>query len=162
MTQGVDNWWPGCDDPDPPEDSTPQVIAEIPSPEELTCVIRQERVSQAHWSYACALTLAVAGCLLMFIAVGFFVFGSIAAGALTIAGGAISEVVGKMLFRLNRESNDRLTNTEKDLVNRERAQLSGVYASKILDPSTRDKTLTEITRGLNKEASHESEELQKR
>src|SRR5258708_2873008 len=125
MGKGADDWWIDRDDEGPPEDRTTQVIAEIPSPEELTSVIRREKVSQARLSYYCALVLAVTACLLMFFAVGLFLRGSVAGGALTIAGGAISMVVGKTLFRLNRESNGRVGEIERGLVGGERARLFG-------------------------------------
>ena len=149
-----------CDGPGQLEDSKLEGVLEFPPPEEMTRVIRKERVAQAHWAHICALTMSVTGCLLMLVAVGFFLHGSTAAGALSIAGGVINQFLSTSLFRLNRESSDRLAKIEHDLAVIERAQRSALYASQIISPGTRDDAFRDITKELSR--AHNKEQYTER
>lgn len=154
----TDEWLRGdCDGPGEPDEETLDGVIELPSSEEMTRAVRKERLLQARWAYVSALVvsllISLTGGVLLIAAVVLFLRGSIAAGALSTVGGVIIELLSNpsvSSFKLNRESNDRLSRIERALEAIERAQTSALYASRIIRPETRDDTFREISHNLNR------------
>jgi hypothetical protein len=77
---------------------------------------RAERLRQAKCSFNTALTLVIVGTVVIIGgAIGLYA-GSMKTSVLTVATGAISNIVGALLFKLNRDANDRLDKANAGLV----------------------------------------------
>ncbi len=127
-------------------DLTVQSIAEA---EQTANGIRAERMRQARLTFNAALSLAVTGTLVIFGGVLLLIVReSGAAGALTTAVGAITEVLAAILFRLNHHTNNRLDEVGKDLAAIEAARIAMQLIDKIEDPKKRDDAIRETARDL--------------
>lgn len=113
--------------------------------------VRDERLRQARLTFNAATSLSVIGVLVIFVGVGFLLFGSdVTVGGIITAGGAVSEVIALTLFRLNSDANNRLDDVRKDLNAIETARLSLTIVDHIEDVSKKDDAIKEIARALSR------------
>ena len=77
-----------------------------------------------------------------------FYLDKISAGIISTSVGAISEVTSVILFKLNKDSNDRLDETAKDLSILERLRIGIYYIDQIKDFSKRDEAIQQLTEDI--------------
>jgi hypothetical protein len=112
-----------------------------------TLAIRNERMRQAKLSFNAALVLMCLGVLIIFVGIGFLWFkGEINRGAITVAGGAITQIISALVFRFNKETNNRLEVIRKELSSIETARVGLSMAKQINDLEKRDNAIVELTK----------------
>ena len=107
--------------------------------------IREERMKQARLTFYAALVLSVIGALILFAGVALLLFNqNTSAGAISAGTGAVTEVASVLLFALNRETNNRVDETGRELRTVELAQVGLEIISKIENPTERDKATARL------------------
>ena len=115
--------------------------------------IRTERLRQARTSFNVAISLAVVGILIIFIAIIFiFIINNISIGIISSSAGVIAEIIGAILFKINKDTNDRLDTINKDLLVLERARASSELLNLVSDQNEKDRIIKEMIRVLNSES----------
>lgn len=109
---------------------------------------RQERLRQARATFNFALIFTIIGVILIFFGIMLFYLDKISAGIISTSVGAISEVTSVILFKLNKDSNDRLDETAKDLSILERLRIGIYYIDQIKDFSKRDEAIQQLTEDI--------------
>jgi hypothetical protein len=126
---------------------TRQVLAQA---EEAAARIRSERLRQAYLSFNVALGLSVLGVLTIFASLIFLLNSAISAGITSSVVAAVCEAIGVILFRFNKEANDRLDNINRDLNILETTRLIMALVDEISDPLSRDAVIAELVREMNR------------
>ncbi len=86
---------------------------------------RRERIRQAKITFNSALALSILGVLIIFVGIVFILIRNAAlVGSVTASVGAVTEVVSAILFRFNKETNDRLDEIGRNVQVIEAAQMS--------------------------------------
>jgi len=121
----------------------------VTSAEEIAENIRTERIRQARASFNAALSLAILGLLLVFGGVALVLSDVVTAGILASIASAVTESVALLLFRLNKQANDRLDKVNGDLARLSRFRLTMDLVDSISDSRSRDRAVTQALRSLN-------------
>ncbi|MEJ1377948.1 MAG: hypothetical protein RPU32_08235 [Candidatus Sedimenticola sp. (ex Thyasira tokunagai)] len=109
--------------------------------------IRDERMRQAKLAFNAALTLMIIGVVIIFIGIGILMTGgTIESGAITIVSGTISEALSALVFKFNKEANNRLDEIRKELARIEMAKVGLSLAKEIADLDKRDSAIAELTK----------------
>ncbi len=112
-----------------------------------TLEIRDERMRQARLAFNAALALMIIGVLIIFVGVALlWVKPQIDQGIITVAIGAITEVISVLVFSFNKEANNRLEEVRKELSAIETARVGLSMAKQISDLEKRDDAIAELTR----------------
>lgn len=69
---------------------------------------RKERLRQAQKTFNVALTLVIVGTAVVFIGAGLLLVGRAMSGSVTASAGVMSDVISALLFKMNKDANDRL------------------------------------------------------
>jgi uncharacterized membrane protein len=119
--------------------STYQSIAEI----------RNERMRQAKLAFNVAVTLMIIGVLIIFLGILLlWLKENISSGLITIASGAVSEVLSVIVFSFNKETNNRLDEIRKELSVIETARVGLSIAKQIENLEKRDHAISELSRRI--------------
>ena len=110
--------------------------------------IRTERLRQARATFNTALVLVVVGVLIIFAGVVLMYIGQTTAGIVSSAVGVVTEIISAVLFRLNKETNDRLDALAPDLTILERARYGMKFIEHIEDKDARNKAIEELTKDI--------------
>ena len=121
----------------------------ITSAEGIAENIRTERIRQARTSFNAALSMAIAGLLFVFAGVALVLADIVTAGVLASVASAVTESAALLLFRLNKQANDRLDKVNGDLARLSRFQLTMDLLDSISDARSRDRAVTQALRSLN-------------
>lgn len=114
-----------------------------------TSDIVAERMRQAKLSFNAALSLMIIGVLIIFVGVGLlWAKDNFESGLITIAVGAVSEVFSLLVFKLNKETNNRLDELRQDLSVIEVARVGLSIARQIENPDKRDHAISELSLSL--------------
>jgi len=109
--------------------------------------IRVERMRQARLAFNTALILMIVGVIVTFIGVGFLIFGgNIEAGIISVLSGTVSEIISAVVFRFNKEANNRLDEVRKELSRIEMAKIGLSLAKEISDMEKRDAAISDLTK----------------
>lgn len=129
--------------------ATDAAISVLDSTYASTSLIRDERMRQAKLAFNSALSLVVIGVLIIFIGVGLLWFnGSVEAGSITVAIGAITEIISVLLFKFNKEANQRLDDVRKELSSIETAKIGLSLAKEINNLEKRDEAIANLASQL--------------
>ena len=112
--------------------------------------IRQERLRQAKATFNAALSATVFGVIIVFSGIGLIYAGKVSSGVITTAVGALTQVVSALLFKFNKDANDRLDATGKDLHILDKARLAMHYVEQISDGKTKDETIARLVKEFQK------------
>ncbi|MGN9805606.1 TRADD-N-associated membrane domain-containing protein [Micromonospora sp. L32] len=121
----------------------------VTSAEGIAENIRTERIRQARASFNAALSLAIVGVLLVFAGVGLVLTDVVTAGVLASIASAVTESAALLLFRLNKQANDRLDRVNADLARLSRFRLTMNLVDSISDARSRDRAVAQALRSLN-------------
>lgn len=111
--------------------------------------IRNERMRQAKVAFNTALVLMVVGVIITFIGLILLIFGgNIEAGIISVISGTVSEIISTVVFRLNKESNNRLDEVRKELSKIEIAKIGLSLAKEIEDSEKRDAAISDLTKTI--------------
>ena len=110
--------------------------------------IRQERFRQATLSFTTALVLSGIGVVVIILGIIFLFLGQIPVGAITAAAGVIPEVISILIFRFNRETNDRLDKIIQQLNLLENVKISLNIALQLSNIDDRDNTIKKLIESL--------------
>lgn len=110
-----------------------------------SCVL-SERMRQAKLAFNAALSLMVFGVLIIFLGVGLlWLKDGFGPGLITVAIGAVSEVMSLLVFKLNNSANNRLDELRKDLSVLETARVGLSIAKQIDNQEKRDHAISELS-----------------
>jgi len=110
--------------------------------------IRDERLRQAKITFNWAITLTIAGVVVIFCGVVLLYCGRLTGGVISTSVGAITEIISVVLFKLNKETNNRLDDIGKTLSNFEKAQVGMLLIEKMVDESKKDEAIKELSKNL--------------
>ncbi|MEZ9439501.1 TRADD-N-associated membrane domain-containing protein [Vibrio atlanticus] len=111
-----------------------------------TSGIVAERMRQAKLAFNAALSLMIIGVLIIFVGIGLlWAKEGFESGLITVAVGAVSEVVSLLVFKFNKETNNRLDDLRKDLSVIEVARVGLSIAKQIEDRDKRDHAISELS-----------------
>ena len=128
------------------EIATEAAIEALDETYQSTSGILSERMRQAKLAFNAALSLMVVGVVIVFVGVGLlWVKDSFESGLITVAVGAISEVVSLLVFKFNNETNNRLDILRKDLSKIETARVGLSIAKQIEDQEKRDHAISQLS-----------------
>lgn len=112
-----------------------------------TAGILVERMRQAKTAFNVAIALMIVGVLIIFLGVGLLYFkDGFESGLITIAVGAISEILSVVVFGFNKEANNRLDELRKDMSVIETARVGLSIAKQIDDQGKRDDAISELSK----------------
>ncbi len=112
-----------------------------------TLAIRDERMRQARLAFNAALSLMVIGVVIIFSGVALlWIKPELDQGAITIAVGAITEIISVIVFAFNRDANNRLEEVRKELSAIETARVGLSMAKQISDLEKRDDAIADLTK----------------
>jgi len=107
--------------------------------------IRDERLRQARIAFNASIFLGGAGVLLIFVGVAFLLFtSSVKPATITASIGAVQNVLGVVIYALNREVNKRLDETNAELVRLEKIRVAEDLILRTFDPATREEELRKV------------------
>lgn len=110
---------------------------------------RKERQRQASAAFNMALVSAIIGVLIIFAGVILlFTEQNVTSGAITAGIGAVSEIVGLLLFKLSYDANGRFDEVGRDLGRMSRAKEAAEIAMQIGDSLKRDEVLKRVAESL--------------
>lgn len=110
-----------------------------------------ERVRQARLAFNTALSLMIIGVLIVFSGIALlWIKDSFEAGLTTVAVGAVSEIISLLVFKFNKEANNRLDDLRKDLSAMETARVGLSIAKQIENQDKRDHAISELSLRLQK------------
>jgi hypothetical protein len=121
----------------------------VTSAEEIAGSIRTERIRQARTSFNAALFLAIIGVLLIFVGALLVIAGIETAGVLTAVASAVPQAMAVLLFRLNKQANDRLDKVNNDLERLGRFRLTMDLVDSISDARSKDRAIGQAIRSLH-------------
>ena len=128
------------------EIATEAAIEALDETYQSTSGILSERMRQAKLAFNAALSLMVVGVVIVFVGVGLlWVKDSFESGLITVAVGAISEVVSLLVFKFNNETNNRLDILRKDLSKIETARVGLSIAKQIEDQEKQDHAISQLS-----------------
>lgn len=128
------------------EIATEAAIEALDEAYQSTSGILSERMRQAKLAFNAALSLMVVGVVIVFVGVGLlWVKDSFESGLITVAVGAISEVISLLVFKFNNETNNRLDTLRKDLSKIEIARVGLSIAKQIEDQEKRDHAISQLS-----------------
>ena len=110
--------------------------------------IRDERLRQARITFNWAVILTIIAVVVIFCGVVLLYWGKITSGVVSTSVGAVTEVIGVVLFKLNRDANNRLDEVGKTLANFEKAQLGMSLIDKMVDESKKDEAIRKLAKYL--------------
>jgi hypothetical protein len=111
--------------------------------------IRQERLRQAQMVFNMALGLTTLGVLIILVGVILLFMGNVPVATVTMVVGAIPEVISAVLFRFNKDTNDRLDKITEDINLIDKTRMGLQIIGQINDSGKRDKAISEIIKNLN-------------
>lgn len=91
-----------------PNDARALTLRTLDAGERFLNALRQERLRQASWSFNAALVFVIVGTLIVLVGTVLLYRGQTTQGIVSAAAGAVSNIVSVLVFRLNRDANDRL------------------------------------------------------
>jgi Putative DNA-binding domain len=112
---------------------------------------RRERRQQARITFFAALVTLVLAILFVFIGVVLIYAGKLQAGVVTSVSSIVSGIVSGLAFAFNKQANDRLDETAKELVVLERTHTAMEYISYIKDVKLRDEALSDLAKNISTE-----------
>lgn len=131
--------------------ATEAAIEALDETYQSTSGVLSERMRQAKLAFNAALSLMVVGVLIIFIGIGLlWVKEGFEPGSITIAVGSISEIISLLVFKLNKETNNRLDELRKDLSVIETARVGLSIAKQIENQEKRDHAISELSLRLQK------------
>jgi hypothetical protein len=111
-----------------------------------TAGILSERLRQAKTAFNVAITLMIIGILVIFLGVGLlYLKDGFESGVITIAVGAVSEILSVVVFGFNKETNNRLDELRKDMSVIETSRVGLSIAKEIENQEKRDNAITELS-----------------
>ncbi len=114
-----------------------------------TAGILTERMRQAKTAFNVAITLMIVGVFIIFLGVGLlYLKEGFESGLITIAVGAISEILSVVVFGFNKETNNRLDVLRKDMSVIETARVGLSIAKQIENQQKRDDAISELSLNL--------------
>lgn len=112
-----------------------------------TLDIRNERMRQARLAFNVALSLMLIGVIIIFTGIALlWIKPDLAQGAVTVAAGAIVEIVSGLVFSFNKDANNRLEEVRKELSAIETARVGLSMAKQITDLEKRDNAIADLTK----------------
>ncbi len=128
------------------EIATEAAIEALDETYQSTSGIVSERMRQAKLAFNAALSLMIVGVVIVFVGIGLlWLKDSFESGLITVAVGAISEVVSLLVFKFNSETNNRLDVLRKDLSIIETARVGLTIAKQIEDQEKRDHAISQLS-----------------
>jgi len=112
---------------------------------------RRERRLQARITFFAALITLILAILFVFIGIVLIYAGKLQAGVVTSVSSIISGIVSGLAFTFNKQANDRLDGTAKELVVLERIHTAMEFISYIKDVKVRDEALSELAKNISAE-----------
>lgn len=110
-----------------------------------------ERMRQAKLAFNAALSLMIIGVFIVFSGVVLlWIKDSFEAGLITVAVGAVSEIISLLVFKFNKETNNRLDDLRRDLSVIETARVGLSIAKQIENQDKRDHAISELSLRLRK------------
>jgi hypothetical protein len=91
-----------------PNEARAQAIRTVDDSERFLNDRRRERLRQASWSFNAALALVIIGTLIVLVGTVLLYRNQTTQGIVTAGAGAVSNIISVLVFRLNRDANDRL------------------------------------------------------
>jgi len=113
--------------------------------------IRQERLRQANLSFNVAVVLTLFGAIVIFSGLILAYAGLLSAGIALSGIGGFLEVVSTVLFKFNKDTNDRLDDVMLDISSLEKVSVALQYVDQIPD-ELREKAILELSKHLNRKA----------
>lgn len=111
-----------------------------------TNVIAAERMRQAKLAFNTALLLMIVGVIIIFAGVTLlWLKDSFESGLITVAVGAVSEILSVIVFGFNKETNNRLDELRKDLSAIDTARVGLSIAKQIEDQDKRDDAISKLS-----------------
>jgi len=128
------------------EIATEAAIEALDETYQSTSGILSERMRQAKVAFNVAISLMIIGVLIVFTGIGLlWVKDSFESGLITVAVGAISEIISILVFKFNSETNNRLDVLRKDLSIIETARVGLSIAKQIENQEKRDHAISELS-----------------
>ena len=126
--------------------ATDAAIEALDETYQSTSGILSERMRQAKLAFNAALSLMVVGVLIIFIGIVLlWLKEGFVSGSITIAVGSISEIISLLVFKLNKETNNRLDELRKDLSVIETARVGLSIAKQIENQEKRDHAISQLS-----------------
>lgn len=119
--------------------------------EDFAVAIKAERLRQAKRSFNLAMTLASLGVILVFFTAAATVWGSASSAVISSVSAGISEIVAVLLFRLNKQTNDRLDELQEDTASISKLRITMSVIEGIADQRTRERATLQALRTLERE-----------
>jgi Cyanobacterial TRADD-N associated 2-Transmembrane domain len=128
------------------EMATDAAIEALDETYQTTNNIAAERMRQAKLAFNTALSLMIVGVIIIFAGVALlWLKDSFESGLITVAVGAISEILSVIVFGFNKETNNRLDELRKDLSAIDTARVGLSIAKQIEDQEKRDDAISELS-----------------
>jgi hypothetical protein len=128
------------------EIATEAAIEALDETYQSTSGILSERMRQAKLAFNVAISLMIIGVLIVFAGIGLlWVKDSFESGLITVAVGAVSEIISILVFKFNSETNNRLDVLRKDLSIIETARVGLSIAKQIENQEKRDHAISELS-----------------
>ena len=108
----------------------------------------KERLRQSRMVSNVTVFLLVIGVLIVFIGIALLLKNDITSGIVTTSSGIISDIIIGVIFKFNKDSNDRLDITAEDMGYFERVRTSEVLMDKITDPDRKDILIDDLIRSM--------------
>ncbi len=129
------------------EIATDAAIKALDSTYSSATSIRDERIRQAKLAFNTALILMIMGVVIIFVGIGILLAGgSLESGIITVASGTVSEIISAIVFKFNKETNNRLDEIRKELARIEMAKVGLSIAKEISDLEKRDLAIADLTK----------------
>jgi hypothetical protein len=112
---------------------------------------RRERRQQARITFFVALITLILSILFIFVGIILIYTGKLQAGVVTSVSSIISGIVSGLAFAFNKQANDRLDETAKELVVLERTHTAMEFISYIKDVKVRDEALSDLAKNISAE-----------
>lgn len=126
--------------------ATDAAIEALDETYQSTSGIVSERMRQAKLAFNAALSLMIIGVLIIFAGIGLlWIKDSFESGLITVAVGAVSEIISLLVFKFNKETNNRLDDLRKDLSVIETARVGLSIAKQIENQEKRDHAISELS-----------------
>ena len=128
------------------EIATEAAIEALDETYQSTAGIVSERMRQAKLAFNVAISLMVVGFVIVFAGIGLlWVKESFESGLITVAVGAVSEIISLLVFKFNSETNNRLDVLRKDLSIIETARVGLSIAKQIENQEKRDHAISQLS-----------------
>lgn len=128
------------------EIATEAAIEALDETYQSTAGIVAERMRQAKLAFNVAISLMVVGVVIVFAGIGLlWVKESFESGLITVAVGAVSEIISLLVFKFNSETNNRLDVLRKDLSIIETARVGLSIAKQIENQEKRDHAISQLS-----------------